>query len=652
MSFSQEMHTGAGWVRRLVYVGQELLPTAWQTKRHRSLRQVDAVLALESEMQSASDEELRRRNRSLRYRFRAGEKDKILPEALALLREASSRTLDVRHRTTEIWAGIVMANGGIAELAPGEGRTLALGFSAYFFSLAGTGVHVVSRDDRDVQRQFNQLQALFQFCGVSAGVVTAPSKPAERRTAYSCDITFVSPRELGFDFLHERLRARRVAQLGKHSTETGEVDENDRRATRDPCVAFVDEIDCVLLDEFGTPLTIGATDGEIDRQHEAYLRWAAVHAPRFFEDEDYDREPESSGCDLTRRGRELVRKLGKGEGMGSLDFVTLYKTVERAIAVRHQYMRDRDYLVRDGKIVYLDRESGRLEEGRRWLGGIQQALEAREGIEITTETAHAARITVHTYFSQYRLLGGISCAVAGDSAELRRLYGLDVSAIPSASVGLRKQLTTRTFATRDAKTAALIEEVESVHEQGRPVLIGTASAPSASQLTQLLLAAGITARVIGGRQRKEDDAILAHSGQPGSVTILAGTSGRGESISLEAAVADRGGLHVIVAEPHASARMDRRLIAQCACHGQAGSFREYRSLDDDVLVDAWGPERVSRLRARPPKSEAALNSLDRLFRRAQRRVGRDRAANRAALVRFDDRQKKMYSRAGRDPYID
>jgi len=416
--------------------------------------------------------------------------------------------------------------------------------------------------------------------------------------------------------------------------------------------ALVDEADSILIDEARTPLIISALPTEEERLAVECYKWSAENIATFIEDDDYDYDHEKKTVELTREGREKVRRLPKPAAMDTVGMVNIYQYVERAILVDREYFLDRQYVVRDGEIVIVDEFTGRLSEGRKWRDGIHQAVEAKQGVEVTVETGQAARITVQDFFQRYEHLAGMTGTAMGSARELRRIYRCHVMAIPTNRPAIRRRLPNRVFGGADAKWVAVIEEIRQMHEAGRPLLIGTRSIDKSEQLSALLHAAGIEHEVLNANHIAAEADIIANAGQRGKVTVSTNMAGRGTDIKLGENIAELGGLHVICTEMHDASRIDRQLIGRCGRQGDPGTFRQYLALDDDLLLTGLGPEKSRKLKKRGEESAGPFDRYGGLFRKAQRKVEKRHFRQRKSLLYFEKERKKMQRQMGQDPYLD
>lgn len=620
-------------------------------------RLVPRICALEPALKQQTDQQLRKQSLSLTYRARSGEPlSHLLVEAYALVREAARRTLNMRHFDVQLLGGIAMFHRSIVEMQTGEGKTLAATLPLYLHALSGRGCHLATVNDYLARRDAEWMGPIYRLLGLSVGVVQSEMSRPQRRKAYACDITYGTAKEFGFDFLRDRLLLRRIREgqtdwlagmLGADRARGGE-----RPVQREPYFALVDEADSILIDEARTPLIISALPTEEQRLAVECYKWAAAVAPEFAEDIDYEFDHEKRAVELTRQGRQKVRTLPKPSALDAVGMVNLYEYVERAILVAREYHLDRQYVVRDGEVVIVDEFTGRLAEGRKWREGIHQAVEAKQGVKVTVATGQAARITVQDYFLRYERLAGMTGTATDSARELRRIYRCHVVAVPTNRPMIRQALPTRIFGTSEAKWQAIVAEICRLHEEGRPVLIGTRSIDKSEHLSRLLAERGIEHQVLNARHIAEEADIVARAGLRGKVTVSTNMAGRGTDIKLGPGVAELGGLHVICTEMHDARRIDRQLMGRCGRQGDPGTHRQYLALDDDLLLSGLGPKRARRLVELGQQNHGPFDHLEYLFRKAQRKVERRHYRQRRSLMYYEKERKKMQRQMGQDPYLD
>jgi len=615
------------------------------------------ISSYEPELMELKDHELRKRSLSIQYRAKALEPlDRLLPQAYALVREAGRRALNMRHFDVQMLGGAAMHQHCIAEMQTGEGKTLTATLPLYLNSLTGKGALLATVNDYLARRDAEWMRPLYEMLGLTVGVIETQMSQAQRRKAYACDITYGTAKEFGFDFLRDRLLMRRIQEgetdvlagmLGQFSGE-----KNEKPVQRGAYFCLVDEADSILIDEARTPLIISALPTEAERIAVECYRWASSIANDFIEDDHFEYEHDKKKVELSATGRHLARRLTKPEAMDSVGMYTIYEYVERAIKVHREFTLDRHYVVRDDEIVIVDEFTGRLSEGRKWRDGIHQAIEAKEAITVTVATGQAARVTVQDYFLRFEKLGGMTGTASSSASEFQKIYKLRVVPVPTNRPAIRQALPTLVFGHNDEKWAAIVEEIREMHALGRPVLVGTRSIDKSEHLSRLLHAAGIEHQVLNARHVAEEAEIIGRAGLPDRVTVSTNMAGRGTDIKLAPEVAELGGLHVICTEMHDAARIDRQLIGRCGRQGDPGTYRQYLSLDDDLLETGFGPKRARRWKTRGENNPGQVGGFASYFRKAQKKVERKHFRDRKVLMYYEKERKKLQRQMGQDPYLD
>ena len=633
--------------------------------------------ALETALTAESDAQMAERALSLKYRAQCREPlDKMVVETFALIREAARRTIGLRHYDVQVLGGLALFDGGIAEMETGEGKTLTATLPLVLRALPGRGALLATANDYLASRDAEWMGPIYKALGLSVGVVTAETPRRARRDAYLCDITYGTAREFGFDFLRDRLALRasadnplpflqqpdanaadaaplgglRSLRSGGQSSETGAVQ-------RAAYFMLVDEADSLLIDEARTPLILSGGAPNSAAVTAAGCRWGASVCEQFREGDHFEFDDKRQRLALTAGGRALLRGLPMPLELDGQKMFELYEFVERAILVRHNFQRDRHYVVRDNEIVIVDEYTGRLSEGRRWQAGIHQAIEARENVPISHEAQSMARVTVQDFFLRFPHLAGMTGTAMPAARELRQLYKRRVLAIPTHHPSRRERLPDRVFAAADDKWKAIAEMASQMQALGRPVLIGTRTIDVSELLSQRLAQAGVKHEVLNARDPAKEAQIVASAGEKGQVTVATNMAGRGTDIRLGAEVAERGGLLVIGTEMHDSARIDRQLAGRCARQGDPGSFQQFLSLADELLERAFGKDVAARLaathrRALEAEPDKATATISRLFTRAQRIIEGRQRRERALLQQHEARRHTMHKEMGQDPYLD
>ena len=636
---------------------KRMLRTAKLAGWQNLVRQIERQASTLGELTNA---ELRKRSLALRYDVLAGQSlDEALVPAAILVREAAARAINMRHYPVQLLGGIAMHYGSIAVMQTGEGKTLTATLPLYLAALSGNGAHLVTANDYLAARDAKLMAPVYELLGMSVGVIQSDTSRSQRRTAYQADITYTTAKEIGFDFLRDRLYQRqsqidanelRFQLLLNQSNRTLESDQAP--VQRDPNFILVDEADSILIDEARTPLVISAAPDEIVQAEIELYRWAAEHAAEFQADQHYRIDPEDQRLSLTEQGRKLVRKLPKPDSLRQTPILDIYDQTETAIHVADHFIKDRHYVVRDGEVVIVDEFSGRLAEGRKWRSGLHQAIEAKEGVDISIATGEAARVTVQALFLRYPRLSGMTGTVANSAVELEKIYRVGVIEIPTNRPPRRIQWPDQVHATEAKKWQAIADEIASIHQTGRPVLIGTRSIDKSEWLSQILTQQGIAHEVLNARNLAREADIVAQAGQVSRVTVATNMAGRGTDIQISSAAADLGGLHVICSEMHESARIDRQLIGRCGRQGDPGTFRMFMSLEDDLLKRAFGTDRFKTFKKYHGSSQISLQRLKTLFSIAQQRIEKKHFQARKMLLYQEKIRTEMQQEMGQDSFLD
>ena len=631
------------------------LPGAKTAGLRSAQRLVPAINQWESKAQALSDSDLHRQSLSLRYRAKSGESLlKLIPEGFALVREAAQRKVGMRHFDVQLIGGALLMFSHVVEMQTGEGKTLTATLPLYLQALAGRGAHLATANDYLAERDANSMRPVYQALGLTVGVITANMQPPDRRQAYAADITYGTAKEFGFDFLRDRLQMRQQNENGRDVL-AAMLGGNGAAATGQTLMrglhfALIDEADSILIDEARTPLIISSPPGPSEQAVVEGCRWGAAVERRFALDTHYDYDPDRRRVELTATGRELVRSLRKPGEIDGLTTIDLYEIVERAIKVSRDFQLDQQYVIRDGEVVIVDEFTGRLGEGRKWRDGIHQAIEAKEGIEISAPTRQAARVTVQELFTRYEHLAGMTGTAASAASELRRVYRMRMSVVPTRKPCIRQRWPDTVYATSAGRWQAIVEEAAELHAKGQPVLIGTRSIDKSEILSRQLREAGIDHQVLNAKNPATEAAIVAQAGQEGRVTVATNMAGRGTDIMLGEGVQKLGGLHVIASEMHESARIDRQLAGRAGRQGDPGSFHQFLSLEDELLTLAFGEDRV--LKWRKQAGQGLANQFASLFAAAQRRIERRHGRDRRKLLYYTQQRAKMLRQLGQDPYLD
>lgn len=557
------------------------------------------------------------------------------------------------HHPEQLFGGLVLFHGAVAEMQTGEGKTLTVLLPVFLHALAGRGCHVVTANEYLAERDADFASTVLERLGVTVGCVLHRMKPEQRRIAYARDITYSTAKEIGFDFLRDRL---------KQAAGTTPRTLPDRRgpeatAERDPvqrpfAFAVIDEADSVLIDDARTPFLI-ATATDVDEESLALYRWSARAVADLERGADFHWDTARRSARLTTLGTHRVLQQPQPSALASFDVRRIYRQIESALTARHGFQRDRDYVVANGEVVIVDESTGRVLDGRKWQDGLHQAIEAQESIEITAGTRSAAQITAQSLFPLYEKLSGLTGTAREARDEFRTTYGLPTVRIPTHRLSLRQGLRTRIFVTQEMKIAAIIEEIQEMQRGGRAVLVGTPSVGASEILSAFLERCGLEHRVLNCRNHAEEAQIVAEAGQPGRVTIATNMAGRGTDIRVHADVLRCGGLHIIATEMHSTPRIDRQLIGRTARQGEPGSFRFYLSLDDELLATIPAPRRDAWKRTARPNARGEISRrwLGR-FRAAQHNLERRHRRQRRQLRQREQEHAALCARTGFDPYID
>ena len=580
---------------------------------------VAKINALEPEMQALADEELPQRLAVYREQVQNGEKDldAVLPEVFALVREASTRVLGMRHYDVQLLGAMALHNGKIAEMKTGEGKTLVATLAVILNSLEGKGVHVVTVNDYLAKRDAEWMGRLYNFLGLSVGVIVAGLSDEQRKEAYGADITYGTNNEFGFDYLRDNMKfyAEQLVQRGHH-------------------YAIVDEVDSILIDEARTPLIIsGASDESTD------LYQKVDEVVRTLEKEKhYTVDEKGKTASLTDEGVLYVEEQLGIENLYDTANITAQHHVLQSLKAHTVFRRDVDYIVKDDQVVIVDEFTGRLMAGRRFSDGLHQALEAKEHVTVAAENQTLASITFQNYFRLYDKLSGMTGTADTEAVEFAQIYGLEVSTIPPNRPMVRKDMPDLIYRTRREKMQAIIQAIKELHATGQPVLVGTISIETSELISQLLKREGVPHSVLNAKHHAQEAEIVAQAGQAGKVTIATNMAGRGTDIKLGEGVVELGGLHILGTERHESRRIDNQLRGRSGRQGDPGSSRFYLSLEDD-LMRLFGSDRLSGLMQKLGMQEGEPienNMVSRAIENAQKRVEGHHFEIRKTLLDYDN----------------
>ncbi len=624
-------------------------------------RYVQAANALEPQIQALSDEALRAKTDEFRARLKDGATvNDLLPEAFAVVREASRRTLRMRHFDVQLVGGISLHEGKISEMRTGEGKTLVATLPAYLNALPGDGVHIVTVNEYLAQRDADWMSPIYRFLGLTVGVIKNAQTPPEKRAAYACDITYGTNNEFGFDYLRDNLAF-----------------HLEDRVQRGLSYAIVDEVDSILIDEARTPLIIS---GPAEESTELYLRINQLvpRLKRQAEEDgpgDFSVEEKTKQVHITEEGHEHVESLmfelgllREGESLYDPANIRLMHHLNAALRAHALYKRDVEYIVRSGEVIIVDEFTGRTMQGRRWSDGLHQAVEAKEGVRVREENQTVASITFQNYFRLYKKLAGMTGTADTEAPEFLQIYGLEVVVIPTHRPMIRKDMSDFVYLTQNDKFQAIIEDIRDCVEREQPVLVGTTSIETSEFLSALLQKQNIAHEVLNAKQHEREAQIVAQAGRPAGVTIATNMAGRGTDIvlggNLEAElqslgeideatrervrsawqarhdkVLSAGGLHIVGTERHESRRIDNQLRGRSGRQGDPGSSRFYLSMEDNLMRIFGDPNRTKRLLQMAGMKEGEViesGMLTRQIEKAQRKVESHNFDIRKQLLLFDD----------------
>jgi preprotein translocase subunit SecA len=639
-------------------LAQRFFGSANERKLKPMMAAIDKINALEDEFKLKTDEELKALTGTYRKRLDDGETlDDLLPEAFATVREAAKRTLGQRHFDVQLLGGMVLHSGCIAEMKTGEGKTLVATLPVYLNALAGNGVHVVTVNDYLARRDADWMGQIYKFLGLTVGCIVHGLTDEERKAAYACDVTYGTNNEFGFDYLRDNM---------KHSIAT--------MAQRPHSYAIVDEVDSILVDEARTPLIIS---GPTDDQSEVYRKFDTLI--RQLGDEDFELDEKQKQVTLTEAGNEhIVQLLRENELLdhGDLydaDNINIVHHVNQALKAHKLFQRDRDYIVKDSKVVIIDEFTGRMMEGRRWSDGLHQAVEAKENAAIQPENVTLSSITFQNYFRLYEKLAGMTGTAMTEAAEFMDIYKLDVLEIPTNLPVMRVDAEDEVYRSVDEKYDAIIELINECNTRSQPVLVGTTSIEKSEQLSELLKKRKVKHNVLNARYHEQEAAIVAQAGVSGAVTIATNMAGRGTDIQLggnadmrirnelggildeteraqkaeairaeiaadKKKVLEAGGLYIIGTERHESRRIDNQLRGRSGRQGDPGASKFFLSLQDD-LMRIFGSERMDSILSRLglEQGEAITHPwVSKALEKAQQKVEARNFEMRKNILKYDN----------------
>jgi len=599
-----------------------LLTKVFGSKNDRELKKllptIESINSFEPEIQALSDEQLRVQTVLFRQRLENGESlDDILPEAFATVREASVRTLQMRHFDMQLIGGIVLHQGKIAEMKTGEGKTLAATLPAYLNALSGKGVHIITVNDYLARRDTEWMGNIYNFLGLSVGSILHGLDDEERKAAYGADITYGTNNEFGFDYLRDNMK------FDLESVVQGELN-----------FAIVDEVDSILVDEARTPLIIS---GPAEKSTDLYYQVNGI-IPRLVKDKDYTIDEKARAAVLTEEGVARAENILQVDNLYDSKYIELLHHINQALKAYALFKRDVDYIVKNGEVTIVDEFTGRLMPGRRYSEGLHQALEAKENVRIENENQTLATVTFQNYFRMYNKLSGMTGTADTEATEFKKIYNLDVSVIPTNMPMIRNDFPDAIYKTRREKFNAVMDEIEQLHRKGQPVLVGTISIDVSEDLSKKLKKRGIKHTVLNAKNHEKEAEIIAMAGQKGGVTISTNMAGRGTDIVLGEGVTDLDGLRIIGTERHESRRIDNQLRGRSGRQGDPGSSRFYLALEDDLLR-IFGGERITGIMEKLGMEEGEPiehNLISRAIENAQAKVEGHNFDIRKQLIEYDD----------------
>ncbi|MFH1673741.1 MAG: preprotein translocase subunit SecA [Pseudomonadota bacterium] len=599
-----------------------LLKKVFGSKNERELKRlqpiVDQINSLEPKIKELSDNDLKAMTSTLRERLEQGASlDEILPEAFAVVREASVRTLNMRHFDVQLIGGIVLHQGKIAEMKTGEGKTLAATLPVYLNALTGKGVHVVTVNDYLAKRDTEWMGAIYNFLGLSVGNVVHGLDEEERRKAYSADITYGTNNEFGFDYLRDNMKF-----------------SKEELVQREYYYAIVDEVDSILIDEARTPLIIS---GPAEKSTSLYYQLNTV-IPRLRRDSDYTIDEKARAAILTEEGIARCEKILQVDNLYEPKHIEILHHLNQALKAHSLFKRDVDYIVKNGEVIIVDEFTGRLMPGRRYSEGLHQALEAKENVKVENENQTLASVTFQNYFRMYEKLAGMTGTADTEAAEFKKIYDLDVAVIPTNLPMVREDFPDLIYKTEEEKFKAAAREIKELNKKGQPVLVGTVSIDKSEKLSLMLTKAGIKHSVLNAKNHEKEAEVIAKAGQMGTITLSTNMAGRGTDIVLGEGVKELGGLRIIGTERHESRRIDNQLRGRSGRQGDPGSSRFYLALEDDLLR-IFGGERISSIMDRLGVEEGEPiehGLISKAIENAQRKVEGHNFDIRKHLLEYDD----------------
>ena len=597
---------------------------------------VDKIESLEPEMEKLSDEELRGKTAEFKKRLADKETlDDILPEAYAVVREASKRTIGLRHFRVQLIGGVILHQGRITEMRTGEGKTLVSTLPAYLNALEGKGVHIVTVNDYLAKRDAEWMGQIHEFLGLTVGVILNSMDNDERREAYNCDITYATNNELGFDYLRDNM-----------------VIYKEQLVQRDLHYAIVDEVDSVLIDEARTPLIISGSSGKSTKIYEAcdnlvrqlkkgtekeLSKMDIIMKEDNNETGDYVANEKEKTVNLTEQGIKKVERFFHLENLADPENLEIQHCVNLSLRAHALMHLDKDYVVKDDQVLIVDEFTGRIMPGRRYSDGLHQAIEAKEHVKVKRESKTLATITFQNFFNKYDKKCGMTGTALTEEKEFREIYGMDVVEVPTNLPVKRIDHNDSVYKTKREKLNAIVEDIVASHEKGQPVLVGTITIDASEELSQLLKKRGIPHKVLNAKIHELEAEIIADAGQIGAVTIATNMAGRGTDIKLGEGVTELGGLKIIGTERHESRRIDNQLRGRAGRQGDPGESKFYISLEDD-LMRLFGSQNLMQMfnsLGMPEGEQIQHKMLNKAIERAQKKIESNNYGIRKNLLEYD-----------------
>ena len=622
-----------------------------ELKRHKHT--LDKVLALKPEMEKLTDDEMRAKTEEFKKRYAEGETlDDLLPEAFALVREATRRTLGTEHYPCQIMGGIILHQGRIAEMKTGEGKTQTCLLPAYLNALTGKGVHIVTVNEYLATRDAEWMGQVHRFLGLTVGCVLSDMEHEDKKAAYDCDITYITNNELGFDYLRDNM-----------------VVYKEQLVQRGLAYCIIDEVDSVLIDEARTPLIISGQSGKSTKLYEMcdilarqmergtaspeLSKMDALMGVDIEEDGDFLVNEKDKIINLTAQGIAKVEKFFHIDNYADAENLELQHNVILALRAHNLMNRDQDYVVKDDEVLIVDEFTGRIMPGRRYSDGLHQAIEAKEHVKVNRESKTLATITFQNFFNKYEKKAGMTGTALTEEKEFRDIYSMDVVEIPTNRPIARIDHEDAVFKTKRGKLKAVADDIEQSHAKGQPVLVGTINIDASEEISDILKKRGIPHQVLNAKYHEKEAEIVAQAGQHGAVTIATNMAGRGTDIKLDDAAREAGGLKIIGTERHESRRIDNQLRGRSGRQGDVGESKFYISLEDDIMRLFASEKLMSVFNALgvPEDEELHHKALTSTIERAQKKIEGNNFGIRKNLMEYDkvnnDQREIIYAERAR-----